>query len=124
VLSKMGDYPWTHYAVPYGLAELAPPLKQGDTGERVRLLQSLLMQRGYPLPKYGADGSFGQETYDALQCYLKDRQLAQGDTVDATLMARLQKADELAPVATVELRLSALEVALYRIEKVLKGDKA
>lgn len=124
VVAKIGDYPWTHYAVPYCLAEPAPPLRQGDTGERVRLLQSLLMQRGYPLAKYGADGSFGQETLDALQLYLKDRQLAPGDTVDATLMARLQRVDEIAPVATVEIRLTALEVALYRIETMMKGDKA
>ena len=128
VLSKIGDYPWTHYAVPYCLAEPAPPMKQGDKGERVRLLQSLLMQRGYPLAKYGTDGSFGQETLDALQSYLKDRQLALGDTVDGALMARLQRADEIAPVATVlptfEVRLTALEVALYRIETMMKGDKA
>ncbi len=124
IVGKIGDYPWTHYAVPYCLAEAAPPLRQGDKGERVRMLQSLLMQRGYQLAKYGADGSFGPETLEALQGYLKDRRLAPGDTVDAALMARLQRADDPLPAATVEVRLSALEVALYRIETMVRGGRA
>lgn len=44
-----------------------PLLQRGDKGEYVRALQILLIGRGYALPKYGADGDFGEETETALQ---------------------------------------------------------
>ncbi|PRX91957.1 peptidoglycan recognition protein family protein [Allonocardiopsis opalescens] len=43
-----------------------PSLVKGDTGERVRNLQRLLMRAGYDLPRYGADGDFGEETRAAV----------------------------------------------------------
>ena len=41
-------------------------LKKGDTGERVKFLQSTLMKAGFDLPKYGADGHYGDETAKAV----------------------------------------------------------
>lgn len=52
-----------------------PMLKRGDKGEYVRALQILLIGRGYALPKYGADGDFGEETESALQKYQEDHGL-------------------------------------------------
>ena len=46
-----------------------PELKRGDKSEYVRALQFLLMGRGFPLPKYGADADFGGETESALQSF-------------------------------------------------------
>ena len=40
--------------------------------EDVRTLQQQLMQLGYRLPKYGADGDFGAETLTAVKAFQKD----------------------------------------------------
>ena len=42
-------------------------LKRGCTGEDVRRLQTSLLELGYDLPKYGADGQYGQETEAAVR---------------------------------------------------------
>jgi len=42
-------------------------LKKGAKGTDVKALQEFLMQLGYALPRYGADGEFGTETEAALK---------------------------------------------------------
>ena len=42
------------------------PLKYGSKGESVKLLQQALLKKGYKLPKYGADGVWGNETQTAV----------------------------------------------------------
>jgi peptidoglycan hydrolase-like protein with peptidoglycan-binding domain len=42
-------------------------LKSGMSGSDVKALQEALMQLGYHLPKYGADGDFGSETEAAVR---------------------------------------------------------
>ena len=75
LLSRAGDYPWTHYALPRGMAsgmlpEPAPsPLGAGSVGEAVRALQTRLMALGIPLPRFGVDGRFGRETLGALKAF-------------------------------------------------------
>lgn len=72
-------------------------LKRGCTGEDVRRLQTSLLELGYDLPKYGADGQYGQETESAV----RQLQRASGVKVDgvygeeshAALMALLADAD-------------------------------
>ena len=41
-------------------------LKRGDKGKEVRDLQEKLLQLGYELPKFGADGDYGNETESAI----------------------------------------------------------
>lgn len=60
-------------------AEL-PVLSSGDAGQAVEALQLLLLRAGYPLPRYGVDGDFGEETEAALRAY----QQAEGLTVTGT----------------------------------------
>lgn len=85
------DYPWTHWAVPYGWEESAddpdpeddgegqgttrPLLRKGARGEDVRYLQTVLIACGFVLPRYGADGSYGAETIEAVMQYQMDRGL-------------------------------------------------
>ena len=52
-----------------------PIIRKGKRGERVKILQLMLMDCGYDLPKFGADGKFGQETYDAVEKYQIDNNL-------------------------------------------------
>ncbi len=44
-----------------------------ETEAETRNLQKELIAKGYDLPKYGADGKFGNETKAAYQKYLKDK---------------------------------------------------
>lgn len=71
---QLSAYPWTHYGVLKGLGGDVPvptpthrTLRKGDKGDDVVYLQTKLIQLGYSLPRYGADGSFGNETLEAVK---------------------------------------------------------
>jgi len=49
-----------------------PLLRRGSKGSYVRLAQEKLIAKGYRLSKYGADGSFGAETEQAVRQLQKD----------------------------------------------------
>ena len=71
-------------------AEEAPRtiLKRGMKGDDVRRLQQRLMELGYALPRYGADGDYGSETVTAVKAFQLDRGLeADGIAGEATLAA-------------------------------------
>ena len=53
-------------------------LSVGSSGEAVRKLQQALVDAGFPLPKFGVDGSFGSETRTAV----RDFQQASGINID------------------------------------------
>lgn len=65
-------------------------LKKGMKGADVKALQELLLQLGYELPKYGADGDFGSETERAVLAFQKDAELEEdgkyGDKTHAAFM--------------------------------------
>ena len=68
--------------------EARTTLKRGMRGEDVRKLQMRLMELGYSLPKYGADGEYGKETVEAVKAFQLDRGLtADGIAGEATLAA-------------------------------------
>jgi N-acetyl-anhydromuramyl-L-alanine amidase AmpD len=48
-------------------------MKYGDTGPEVTRLQEKLIRLGYPLPRWGADGSFGDETLRAFLGWAADQ---------------------------------------------------
>lgn len=48
-----------------------PTLRKGAKGDEVKLLQGFLIQAGESLPRYGADGDFGNETLKAVKSYQK-----------------------------------------------------
>ena len=52
-------------------------LKRGSKGTDVKALQEFLLQLGYNLPQYGADGDFGGETETALKLFQARGGLAQ-----------------------------------------------
>ena len=63
-------------------------LKRGMKGDDVRKLQQRLMELGYALHKYGADGEYGSETATAVKAFQLDRGLeADGIAGEATLAA-------------------------------------
>lgn len=46
-----------------GFTAVFPQLSKGSKGDKVRVLQELLLGRGYDLGAYGADGDFGATTH-------------------------------------------------------------
>lgn len=52
-----------------------PLLVRGMKSDAVKAVQQLLLAKGYELPRYGADGDFGEETENALLCYQEDMNL-------------------------------------------------
>ena len=56
-------------------------LKKGAKGPVVKYAQQLLMDHGYSLPKYGADGDYGSETVSAVKAFQK----ANGLTTDGII---------------------------------------
>ena len=87
--NKLSSGPWTKWGrLPASMIrytdapEPAPApklgdreLKKGCKGEDVAELQRDLMQLGYALPKYGADGDFGSETEKAVKAFQTDHHL-------------------------------------------------
>lgn len=69
----------THWAIPKGLDGTTPSdkptLRRGSSGEYVTLMQTKLIQRGYNLSPYGADGKFGKTTETAVKDFQRDNGL-------------------------------------------------
>jgi len=61
----------------------------GDCNADVVYLQQRLMALGYPLPKWGADGDFGEETFKAVKHFRNDNGLKSSGTVDAACWQKL-----------------------------------
>ena len=64
-------------------------LKRGMKGEDVRRLQLRLMELGYGLPRYGADGEYGAETAAAVKAFQADRRLAADGVAGEMTLAAL-----------------------------------
>lgn len=108
VKSKVTESKWTFWgeltAVDYGSeggGETVPEepkkktLRKGDKGEDVKELQKELINLGYPLPKYGADGDFGKETETAVKAFQTDNGLKADGVVGEKTYAALEKANPL-----------------------------
>ena len=61
-----------------GPATLAgcPTVRKGAKGNITKLIQKRLLSLGYKLPKWGADGGFGDETVDAVKAFQADKGLS------------------------------------------------
>ena len=131
------QYKATHYAIPKGLYDGAetrpsssetattpvtdmsvtlPTLRKGSKGSYVTLLQTLLLNRGYRLPKYGADGDFGNETLEAVTQFQKDAELTADGIVGKNTWAKLENSTEKQKLYTVTIPNLTKEAA----EKIVK----
>ncbi len=50
-------------------------MKYGDQGAHVKKLQQKLLKLGYELPRWGADGDYGDETHRAILACVRDNQI-------------------------------------------------
>ncbi len=58
-----------------------PVLRKGSKGDKVKLLQQLLIAAGYSCGKWGADGEFGSATRKAVKAYQRAHGLKQDGVV-------------------------------------------
>lgn len=79
-----------------------PPLRKGDTGDRVRDLQNALLKAGQKLPKYGVDGDFGAETEAAVKAFQRSAGLPASGVYDEKTAQALQQ--KLTPSEEDEVR--------------------
>ena len=68
-----------------------PTLKRGSKGEYVTLLQTKLINQGYDLGSYGADGDFGKDTEKAVKAFQRDHGLEVDGVVGKQTWAALDK---------------------------------
>ena len=54
------------------MASTVKTLRKGSKGEAVKKLQQRLMELGYKLPRFGADGDYGNETVAAVKAFQQD----------------------------------------------------
>jgi hypothetical protein len=66
-----------------------PTLRKGDQGAYVTLAQTELLQRGYDLGSYGADGKFGAKTEAAVKAFQRDWGLVQDGVIGTKTWAML-----------------------------------
>ena len=95
---------WTHWALPACCEEeyvppaeepkedtVAKAYKKGSKGSEVKKIQQMLLERGYKLPKYGADGSYGDETAAAVKQFQKDWGLKADGIVDQETLKMMEQ---------------------------------
>lgn len=67
-----------------------PTLRRGDSGPYVTLAQTELIQRGYDLGSYGADGKFGAKTEAAVKAFQRDWGLTEDGIIGPKTWAMLE----------------------------------
>ena len=105
VLNNGAKYEGTVEVKPYALGDRT--LRSGDEGEDVKLLQSYLIDLGYDLGRWGADGDFGDATELAVEKFQRDHKLGvdgiYGPKSHATLMEAIDAQTEPEAARSVEI---------------------
>lgn len=100
-----------------------PTLKRGSKGEKVKELQAILLNLGYQLPKYGADGDFGAETEKAVKQFQRDWGLKEDGVVGPATWEKLLTTPENPKLYTVTITHLSAEKADEIVNKY-GGTKA
>lgn len=69
-----------------------PTIRRGSKGEHVQYAQRLLIDLGYDLSRFGADGAFGAETEAAVKAFQRDHKLTVDGIVGPKTWAALEAA--------------------------------
>lgn len=87
-------------------------LNRDDKGSEVKELQSNLIKLGMKMPKYGADGHYGQETVDAVKAFQKKHGLDVDGIAGPQVFTKIGQLIKPAPshIGTVEILVDQLNV--------------
>ena len=108
---KTRNKKWTHWAVPACIdgevpspdPDKKPTLRRGDSGDWVKKAQELLIQKGYSLDPYGADGKFGKVTETAVKQLQKDCGLDADGVIGQATWDALESVSPVKPLYTVSI---------------------
>ncbi len=95
-----------------------PTIKKGMTGSYVETIQKRLIFHGYPLPKFGVDGDFGDETERAVKDFQNDKGLAVVGYVGPKTWAALLAAKTVDKPAVI-VRPGALDPRIAEMESII-----
>lgn len=102
IKTRLLDYPWTHLALPRGfpLPESLTPREDQNrevtlTPGQIRQAQQALLDLGFPLPRYGADGILGAETKGAIRAFQHCLGLPLTGNLDGDTLKKLLEASRL-----------------------------
>ena len=101
------------------------PLKKGSKGVAVKALQTALISLGYNLPRYGADGDYGNETETAVKAFQVAHSLPVGEwdeecqEVLEERMGIVEEPPADPPVEIVAFKRSDWDAYLEAVEKLL-----
>jgi peptidoglycan hydrolase-like protein with peptidoglycan-binding domain len=91
-----------------------------ETGPAVAKVQQALIDLGLPLPVHGPDGTFSDETGNAVTAYKTDRQIFPNDpVVGPGTMASLDAEPALAPAGSAQARIARAEALVVGMRATL-----
>lgn len=106
---KPTDKGWTNWAIPKGMeggiVVWRPTVRKGSTGDDVKYVQERLIELGYDIAPYGADGKFGNKTLAAVKAFQKANGLTADGVVGPLTYEKLElaKPEPDAPLYTVSI---------------------
>ena len=80
-----------------------PILRRGDSGPFVKLAQQDLLDKGYSLGKYGADGKFGAVTEDAVKRFQQNNGLTSDGVINSATWEALERKTPVTILYTVHI---------------------
>lgn len=89
------------------------PMRYNDKGGDVRDMQQALIDQGYPLLKYGADGHLGDESWEALQRYSEDFNVKWDPEVPSAVLEHLHHKECISPTIPPQPPPSAGDIKIY-----------
>lgn len=138
-INASGKSYWEIFGVPSYLKQMgelsqesAPMIKYTPgmkADENVKAYQNSLISLGYSLPKYGADGKFGDETLAAHNRFQNDKGLAvtrfvDTNTLGAILKALVELTVNAAEMEALKTRVAGLEQQVASRGEYIEGVKA
>ena len=108
---------WTHWAIPAvvtegeitdeggddPMPEQKPTLRKGSKGTYVTLAQTELLNKGYDLGRWGADGNFGSATEEAVKRFQRDNGLTADGIIGPKTWEALEKQTPVTTLYTVHI---------------------
>lgn len=102
------------------------PIGEGDSGAFVRDIQQELIKAGYRLPRYGADGTFGEETENAVMRFQRNFGLSVDGLVGPITLNKLQEVNHQRistsdfPLPTGVLQVGSEGEGVRQVQRALK----
>lgn len=87
----------------------------GSTGPLVEEIQNLLVEKGHPLPEYGIDGIFGEETKQAVRDFQTKESIRVDGIVGPETIGKLSPVDE--GISIKEDKIKIIPRAVKKFEK-------